>query len=146
MIVKLLPRQIPVFWEAIKYAAINADEVDEEHRGAYLNELLHSLLGNKCLCFIKLDDERRLQTLLLVKFIVDTVSGEKSLFLLPIFSWKQLKPRDWEEDAVVVKEFAKHEGCKYISFESRNPKVWQLGESLGFQEISRQFKLDLGGA
>jgi hypothetical protein len=134
-----------MFWEAIKYATINADEVDEGIRGAYLNDLLHSLLNSKAQCFVKLDNERRLQALIITKFTMDKITGEKNLFIMPFFSWKRADLEDWMEDFLLIKKFAEQEECKYITFNSRNPRVWEIGKALGFTEGLRMFSLDLGG-
>lgn len=145
MVIKLLPQQIPAFWEAIKFATVSADEIDEKIREVYLIDLLHSLLNSKAQCFIKLDSERKLQALLITKFQIDKFTGVKSLFIMPFFSWSRATFEEWKSDFLTIKQFAEKEGCKYVTFNSRNQRVWELGEVLGFVESIRTFYLDLGG-
>jgi hypothetical protein len=145
MVIKLLSSQIPMFWEAIKFAAISADEIDKENWGVYLNKLLHSLLNDRSQCFVRLDNERRLLALLVTRFSIDRITNEKSLFIQALYSWKRTENKEWEEVLMFVRKFAENEKCKYISFESRNPRIWQLTAVFGFKEELRSFKLSLGG-
>ena len=47
MVIKLLSKQVPTFWEAIKVGVVRADEVKEKDLQPYLNELLQALLSDK---------------------------------------------------------------------------------------------------
>jgi hypothetical protein len=143
MVIKLLPSQIPMFWEAIKRAAISADEVNKENWGVYLNELLHSLLNDRSQCFVRLNEEKRLLALMITRLSVDKITNEKGLSLQVLYSWKHVEDKEWQDDYNFIKEFTKHEKCKYIFFESRNPRLWKLAESVGFRENLRKFVLSL---
>lgn len=142
MFVKLLPQQIPAFWETIKYAAVQADGV-KENKQVYLNKLLHSLLNDKSQCFARLDDERKLLAVLITKIEIDKISGESTLHLKEMYSWAKADDKIWAQDFLFVKEFAEHEKCKYISFESNTPAVWEIGKRVGFKENSRAFRMEV---
>jgi len=145
MVIKILPTQIPQLWEIIKFAVTRADEVESKDLQPYFNELLHALLSDKAQCFVRLDDNRILLLLMITRISVDKITGRKSLFIQALYSWKNVEDKEWQDDYNFVKEFAKHEQCKLISFESRNLRIWQLGETLGFKESLRTFRLSLGG-
>jgi len=145
MIIKILSTQIPQLWEQIKFACVQADEVNKEDMPSYLNELLHALLSDKAQCWLRLGDDRTLLLLMITRILVDKITGRKSLFIQTLYSWKSVGDNEWQDDYNFVKEFAKHEQCKRISFESRNPRIWELAEVLGFKENLRSFKLSLGG-
>jgi len=42
-----------------------------------------------------------------------------------------------------IRQFAENEKCSYISFDSRHRRVQELGESVGFQEVNRNFAIRL---
>ena len=144
MIIRVLPTQIGKVWEQIKFACVQADEVNKEDIPSYFNELLHALLSDKTQCFIRLGDDRTLLALLITRIMVDKITGRKSLFIQALYSWKNVEDREWQDDFNFVVEFAKHEQCKRISFESRNDRVWKIAESLGFRENLRKFVFDIG--
>ena len=142
---RILPIQVPQLWEVIKFACTQADEVDKKDMPLYFNELLHALLSDKAQCFLRLGDDRTLLVLLITRILVDKITGQKFLFLQVIYSWKRSEDKEWQDDFEFVKEFAEHEQCKYISFEPRNPKIWEIAKLFGCQESNRRFVFDIGG-
>lgn len=145
MIIRVLPIQVPQLWEVIKFAVTRADEVESKDLQPYFNELLHALLSDKAQCFVRLDDDRKIILLVITRILVDKITGKRSLFIQGLYSWKSVEDKEWQNDYSFIKEFGKHEQCKRISFESRNPRIWQLAEILGFRENLRKFTLNMEG-
>jgi hypothetical protein len=143
MIIKLIPKQVPVFWNAIKLAATQADEVDSKDIQPYLNELLHALLSNKAQCFVYLTEKRVLAGLLITRVMVDKITAKKYLLLQAAYVWEQQPMSEWTIMYNYFRAFAEKEQCSYISFSSRNPKMWSRPEALGFKESTRTFTLKL---
>jgi len=142
-IIRILPTQVVKLWETIKYCVVLADEVNEEERYIYLNELLHALLNEKAQCFVRLSDDRRLLAVLITRFQVNKITGSKDLYLQGLYSWKAVSDEVWQHNMDFVKEFAKHEGCKRINFRTHNSRVMEIAELLGFKENIREFVLNL---
>jgi hypothetical protein len=143
MIIKLLPEQVPLFWDAIKFAAVQADEIDNKDLQPYLNELLHSLLGEKAQCFAGLDDKRTLVGILITRLGIDKITGDKYLLVQAVYTWKMLSDQVWKDAYELFQLFAKKEECKYITFNSRNPAIWNKAEKLGFVEKTRTYSLKI---
>jgi len=143
MIVKILSSQVPQFWEAIKFAATQADEVNVENTQLYLNELLHALLNDKAQCFTVLDDNRVLVGVLITRIEIDKITGERFLYLQIGYTWKSLEDKIWKETYEIFRSFATNLQCKYILFSSRNPAIWNRMEKLGFKEKIRTHSLNL---
>ena len=139
MVIKLLPVQIPAFWEAIKFTSTQADEVEKKNRPVYLNRLLHSLLNDKSQCFVRLDNERRLHSVMITNIEVDKISGEETLNLLAYYSWIKINNETWSDDFVFAKNFAVHNQCEQICFSSHNPRICEMSKRFGFKEKSRLF-------
>ncbi|MDP2159444.1 MAG: hypothetical protein Q8K02_03110 [Flavobacterium sp.] len=137
--------QIPSFWETIKFCCVQADEVESKDLQPYFNELLHSLLNEKSQCFVKLGDDKTLLALSVTRILIDKITGQKSLFIQILYSWKRFEDKEWQEGFNFIKEFAEHEQCKYIYFEPRNPRIWEMAEFLGCQESNRKFIFNIGG-
>ncbi len=143
MIIKILPKQIPIFWEAIKFGATQADEIDKKDMQLYLNELLQALLNDKAQCFAALNDERILSGLLVTRVVISKITEEKSLLLQSLYVWEAMENQMWQEAFNLIYKFAMMEQCKTISLNSRNKLVWRRAESFGFKEISRAFSLSI---
>jgi hypothetical protein len=141
LFLKVLPVQIPKFWEIIKFAATKADRIEQENLPYYLNELLHSLLSDKAQCFLKLDENRVLISVIITKIIIDKNSNKKYLSIECLYSFKPVNNQEWMNSLDVLKKFAKSEKCEYISGISKNKRVWEIGEAIGFKELNREFIL-----
>ena len=146
MVVKLLSTQIPIFWESIKFCMTNADEVKVEDLQPYLNNLLHSLLSDLAQCFVRLDDTRNLLGVMVTKIEVNKITGKQQLCIQGLYSFKNVKDKEWQNDYTIILRFAKNAKCKSVVFSTRNKKVIRLGELLGFVEANRSFVLVLGGS
>jgi hypothetical protein len=143
MILKLLANQVPMFWEAVKFASIQADEVDSKDMPDYLNELLQSLLSEKAQCFIRLDDNRCLIGLLITRIQVNKITGVKVLNLQCLYSWKSQDDSTWANDFVYLRTFAHEAGCAGAIFSSRNSAVWELARKVGFKEQTRTYAIGI---
>jgi hypothetical protein len=144
-IFRLLPTQIVLFWDAIKFACEKADEVKKEEMPSYFNELLQSLLSDKAQVFVVLDSKRVLHSIAITRINFDKVQQRKELLIQCLYSMTTM------DDVSVVKyfsfitEFAKQEDCKLVVYNSRNPRIWQIASILGCTELSRTFSFNLGG-
>lgn len=145
MILKLLSIQIPKVWEVLKFAATQADEVDQQELQPYLNELLHALLSDKAQCFVRLDEKRTLLALMITRIKGNNRTGEKCLYLQCLYSFQFVDDSIWEKDMIFIRQFADKEKCSYISFDSRNKKIQEMGKMHGFKEVSRSFSIKIGG-
>ena len=138
--IKLLASQIVQYWELIKYVTVKVDEVDEKDLQPYLNELLHALLNNKAQCFIELNDKRNIVGVCITRLAIDEITGEKYLFIQNVYAFQAANDETRGQDFDFLKDFARKEQCAYISFQSRNKRIWELGISNGFKEKNRTFE------
>ena len=136
---------IPRFWENIKFACTEADEVPKESLPGYLNELLYSLLSDKAQCFVRVDDDKTLIALILVRIKMDAATGKKYLFNQCFYSWKKLTLEEWIPEMTLGFNFAKKEGCESIVIQTRNQKIIDLITSFGFTERFRTYSVSIKG-
>lgn len=142
MIHKIVASQIPQFWDTIKFAALNADNVAEKDRQLYLNQLLAHLLCDKAQCFVR-SLNRELQALTITRIIKDEITGENSLIISSLFSFKVVPDSEWISDIASISKFAKANKCKKIVAISNNPRVFEIANSIGFVERYRSFALEV---
>jgi hypothetical protein len=137
----LTVKDIPYFWEAIKKTVKDADEVQDKDLPSYLTELLHSLLSSNAQCFIRLSDEKILEALAVTRIMFNKQTNEKYMFVQTMYSWQAVGTALWQADIDFIHSFAVKEGCRYISCQSSNPRIWKLCTDIGFIEINRSFSL-----
>lgn len=139
MAIKITSEQIPVFWEAIKFACVNADFVPQRHTESYLNKLLYELLSGKAQCFVRLSDKKSLQAIAVTKILEDEVTGVKSLRLKCLYSFQKHPIEDWMVDFEILKKFAIRNNCKNITGLTQNSNIIRMSEVLGFEESLRTY-------
>lgn len=141
--IRFLPSQIPTYWELIKYITVKVDEVDDRDLQPYLNELLHALLNGKAQCFVRLDENRSVVGVCITRFMADKITGKKYLLIQNAYAFESANDETRKQDFDFIKEFAKKEQCSYLSFSSRNKRIWALGEMNNFKEKFRTFEFRL---
>lgn len=144
MIYKLLAIQIVSFWDAIKYAVVQTDEVSEKNIPKYFNELLQALLSDKAQCFVTLNESKILQGVCITRIVINKVQLERELHIQSVYSIELMNDRELQECFGFIVQFAKKEGCSRVTYDSRNPQVWQISKVLNCTECYRSFALELG--
>lgn len=145
MLIRALPDQIPKLWDAIKYATSRANRFGKDELPFYFNRLLHALLSSKAQCFVRLDDARILNAVLITRIVQDEVTGRKALFIEALYSFKMVDDEEWRSDAEIVRQFAKKAGCVLITTYSNNERVWDILKTIGFTERYRCFVQNFNG-
>ncbi len=148
MLIKVLPNKVvePKLWEAIKYAVVQTDAVEKEHRHAYLNNLLHELLCGKAFCFVHIGEEdRRIKALLIAKVVINDVYETQTFRVGIAYAFSHSSPAEWDDIVKTIKKIATSNKCSKISFVTNNFKILEIGIRNGFVEKSREYVFDLGG-
>ena len=143
MAVVLTADQIPQFWEAIKFACVNADEIDEKFLPKYLNRLLYQLLSSKAQCHVRLDEGRQLQALAVTKLLTDNITDEKTLFISCVYSFIKTDPSIWLSDMIGLSSFAKKNNCKSITISTNIDELASLLESTGLRHRYKSYILNI---
>lgn len=142
--IKLLPTQIPQFWELIKFVIVNLAEVANPELPIYLNKVLFLLLNGKGQCWIKFDNDHIVTNVHLTKFVMNTLTGEKSLELCGTYAFKFTENAIWNEMLNIIYDFAKKENCSIIYGESKNKRILDMVYNYGFKEKSINFYKKIG--
>ena len=134
MVIKLLPMQIPKFWEHIKYSVANANQLQGEELPLYCNRLLASLLNSYAQCFIRVDENKQLLAILITRLVGDEITGKQSLFIESLYSFQRVLDSEWAEDMKIIVEFATANKCNYITTYTQLQRVVDIITPLGFKE------------
>ena len=144
MIIRVRATQIPKFWEIIKFAIIKVYAIPPEDALVITNKALAELEADNYQCFFKLsDDGEQIEAMEITTIYIDKFTGQKSLELKCLYSFKYQK--SWDEFFNFVKEFARSQGCVnkdgkvVITTESSNSRAQEIAESLGFVETFRSY-------
>ena len=139
----LLPNQIPMFWEAIKYAYVRSGDYKEEYVPTLLRILLVNLLSGISVAAIVLDKERHLVSIAVLSIVEEAVTKDKSMIVEALYSYKSSNEEDWATKAMRAVEYAKLEGCKRIKGNTGNQKLHEIIKKFGVTEISRCYSLEI---
>ena len=143
MAIKLLPNQIPAYWEPIKYALVQSSVVSKKETTLFLNKTLHMLLSSKAQCFVVLDRERSINAISLTRIVLDELTGIKSLFIYCLYSFSAHSLDEWENNFSQVHKFAAEQGCKYITMYTSNPRVSSIVNAIGFKERFKHYSMEV---
>lgn len=137
--------QIPVFWEAIKFACSKADAVEEKFYVVYFNELLQALLSDKAQCFVVLDEKRILHRIVITRTMYDKLKGDTELVIQCMYSMTRMTDEEIQKYFAFAISTAKSLGCKRITWKSSNPRIWEWAEIVGCFPQTRIYSYELGG-
>ena len=144
MLIKLLPSQVPMLWDAIKYAAAKSHNIPEDSRSTYLTQLLHDLLSSKAVCFIRLNQNRELLMIHTARIMSDTVTGRRSLNLGIVYSFQRVSMDQWKDDLEVMKEFARKNNCsRLVGSFIYNKRLMEIASELGFTTTSMNVEMEV---
>lgn len=146
MIIKLIPSQIPAYWDIIKHAALNADAVPEKAMGGYCINLLLDLLSSKAICLVSANNEKAIQRILIVGFEQDGLFGTKTMVFRVLYGFDSGTEQDWIEDSSKVYEWAVYENCDLIKAFSKSERVFDLAKTYGFKKAGETYVLPLRGS
>ena len=143
MFIRLTPNQVPRLWENIKFAISRTDDISEGDRPLYLNRLLHALLNGQAWCIIRMDEDRKLLGIGILRLMSDDITGESSIFIESVYSFARIPMDLWKEVLEITTKYAKKENCSKITAYSSNPKVFEIAKELGFNERYRYFEMEI---
>ena len=139
MIIKLLPVQVPSFWNDIKYAVEKVTELNDIGLQKYLTRLLTNLLSEKAFCLVRLDNERRLEGIFILRIARYEMTDEKALIIDCMYSLKRAPNKEYKEMVDKFYDLAKSLDCKYLTAWTENARVMELCNLVGFKETFRLY-------
>ena len=140
MIIKLLPNQIPQYWDYIKYAYTkNNNLLKIDNYKKYLRKLLMDLLSSKAQVFIVYDENKNLISILITIIIIDKLTQEKTLSIESFILFKFMRNLNGTDEIEFIKDFARKENCKQVITKTNRKGFERFFGRLDFEERFREF-------
>jgi len=138
MLVQIHTKQIPAFWEAIKYAAIRSDDIKEEYWEYYSLELLQDLLAGKKTCFVA-QEGNQILFIIIIEFQINKMTGMKFLNFNNLYSFQTQADESWKEVFTDLYKIAVSAECKAIIGDSDNDRIGEINLSVGALCTSKKY-------
>ena len=135
-VTKLLPEQVTVFWNVVKFAieqslppiAINDPEAT--------NRILSSILCKKTEVwaeYVKGEEEgNKFECIFLTQFVYDEPSDTKNLLIYSLYGYDEIDSGSWARALITMVKYAKEKKCNQIVAYSSVPRVIEMAKSVGW--------------
>jgi len=143
MNIRIQSDQVPIVWDAIKFASVKSNSIEDKYIPSYLNTLLCDLLSSKAQCFVRLSEKRELLAIAITKIMLDNTTGMKSLTVESLFSFESTTTDEWKSGIELIRKFAKASECSFITTYSRTDRVNSLLESIGMNIHSTRYIMEV---
>ena len=143
MIIKLLPEQIPTYWEHIKFALIKTMMIEPKSVERYLINVLSYLLSNKYQCWIVLSEDRHIQWVLITRIFIG-LGGESYLFIETLYGYSPISVQTKEAGMKIMKEFAKEAKCSYVLCVPISPLAVKVCQQINMEEKAKIYMSKVG--
>jgi hypothetical protein len=143
LFLRILPSQIPTFWDHIKFAVSKVNSLEGIKLESYLNIVLVRLLNEKESCFIRVSEDRELMAVVLTRFMTNPITENKTLLLDLIYSFKVASDSEWIDNMKVIKKYASNSGCDEIMAYSYIPRMFEILEMIGMKHTIRLYSCDV---
>lgn len=138
MLIQIQSIQIPKFWEVIKFAALNSDDIKEDFVNVYSINLLHDLLSRKKYCYLAQENNQILFVVIL-EFRVDKIIDMPYVYFNNLYSFKPQNMDIWKEVFFDLRKIAVVNKCKAIIGESSNFRVGEINDLVGASCIAKKY-------
>lgn len=137
MLTRLLPDQVPAYWDAIKYGITQSVSREKLLTTEDLNNILKNILTGVADAWIAWDDvegERKLYGIMVTYASFDSCSDLKNLVIYAIYGYAIAPMELWIDGVKTLKEYGKVLGChNLIGYTSAAILEGRL-QKLGFEE------------
>jgi len=122
MLIHIPPTQVADYWDVIKKACLEADQVAAEHTVVYCNNLLQDLLSGKRHCLFYMIDSA-IQVVLVYYIKSDALTGVVTMTVANLYSFVHKTDEEWQDVVERLKLIAKSWKCTKICGETIHPRI-----------------------
>ncbi len=143
MVYKLFAPQIPMYWEMIKYAAVNAEGIEEENQQRYLNDLYFNLLNGTYQCLVFYNDKEEIVRMCIFYMEYNEIIKKKFFHLKIGYGFQSGSIEEWAESLNELKKLAESLGCQILTGTTANEKLISLAKKIGWKVSTQTFEIVL---
>jgi len=138
MLIQILPIQIPKFWEVVKFAAINSDNIEEKDQEVYSLNLLQNLLSGKKHCYIT-QKEKQIFFVIIIEFRFDPMIEKNFIYFNNLYSFSAQGFLFWKTILTDLDLIAKNNSCDKFIGEVNNLKMQEILSNFNIPWVSKKF-------
>ena len=144
MIIQLLPEQITKVWDMLRYAIAETFIPRNTCTNEHMRSILSSLLSGQSQAWMVFDkdgaQERRFIGFMVTRLGIDSVVGEKTLFIDCIYAYETVPESIMFQAHGVLEKFAIKNNCKSMATITESDRIVTLAERNGYTKRYMLFK------
>ena len=144
MVIRLLPVQISNHWEVIKCAIEDSLPPIAGESPEKMNRILMNLLDGKMQCWVRVDEDKKINLIVVTTISEDFCSGTKTLLLYCAFGYGSGHKVMWKELYDTFYKFGQSRGCDRCIAYSDNEYLIKILEYLGGDARYRMITFPIG--
>ena len=145
MILRLLPSQVPKWWELIKFGTLSVNGLVSEPRVMeYCNNLLASLMSEKYQAWVGVDDTTKEIKGVAITAIRKDIGGIPYLLIEAVYGFVASPLNDHDDFASQMVAFARNAGCDSVYADITIPRIKMAAERLGMIKVSERYRIIIG--
>lgn len=137
MLIKLQPEQVSTMWDAIKFSALEANNVGEYNSACFMNNLLERLLAGSAQAWMCVEDtetERVIHAVIITCLMEDPILGNKYILVHTMYGFKQLSLALVRDSFETLSQFARDCECTRIVAMTQDQRILKLHQHVGMQQ------------
>jgi hypothetical protein len=139
MVIKILPEQVPEYWDQIKFGALSVAGVAEKDRQLYCNGLLENLLNETHQAWLVVSEDRQIKAMGITRIMLD--AGKIPYLLIDCaYGFTPATEADKDEVIETLLVFAKELKCSSVIAYTSNAMAVNAMRKMGMKEIHRLYQ------
>jgi hypothetical protein len=142
MFIKLLPNQVPTYWDIIKHGCQHVLPPMTADNEAAMNGVLKNLLTGQLQCWVSFGDSQQFKGFVVTEISTDSFSDQRFLRLYVLYGLRPLTEDDWKEGFEKLEIFARSNNCHVMTGYTNNEllcdKIKKLGLVKTFSVVSKR--------
>jgi len=131
MLIRLLPEQASNHWDEIKFAIEESLPPIVGMQSDRMSNILRSVLLEEVIVWVSHNSEKKVDGLVLTTFVLDKLSGTKSLLIYCLYGYGTAGMESWQEGVETLRKFAISSGCHRVTGYTDVPSIIRFVESIG---------------
>jgi hypothetical protein len=143
MITRVISLQVPQYWDIIKYVLKEVENLGTGAEKGVYNHVFAKLMCDKMQCYM-ITEKGNVDGVIITEMLENEVTHKSTLTVRAIYAFKMQDDRTWKQAFGLIKRAARNDGCDRVLMSFSNPRILELAQNNGYEEISRVMELNVG--
>jgi hypothetical protein len=131
MFIKLLPDQVPTYWDIVKHGCQQVLPPMTADNEAAMNGVLKNLLTGQLQCWVGFTEAQQFNGFIITEISTDTFSDQRFLRLYVLYGVRLISEDLWKEGFEKLEAFARSNNCQVMTGYTNNERLCEKIEKLG---------------